>query len=99
MNEQQNSRKASRKSKKTLYNTNCCVYKCSSRKNNDRTLHFHAFPKKDAFNIYVTNAFGILEKIDRRKAWINALSMRKPITSSMRVCSLHFQESDYLAKG
>lgn len=55
--------------------------------------------RNDAFKVHVTNAFGILEKIDRRKAWINALSIQKPITHSMCVCSLHFQASDHLAKG
>lgn len=85
--------------KKTLHNTNCCVYKCSSRKNSNRSLHFHAFPKKGASTVQITNAFGILEKMDQRKAWEKALLMGKPVSQFMRVCSLHFQESDYLAKG
>ncbi|XP_044749802.1 THAP domain-containing protein 11-like [Coccinella septempunctata] len=94
MSEQGNSTK-----KKTLYNCNCCVYNCSSRKGKSRAIHFHKFPKEDASTVHITNSLGMLEKVDRRKEWIKRLLMGKPVTNNMRVCSLHFQDSDYIATG
>ncbi|KAJ8960474.1 hypothetical protein NQ318_013758 [Aromia moschata] len=34
-------------------------------------------------------------RIDKRKAWILKLRIRKPVSKFMRVCSLHFAEEDY----
>ncbi|KAL1491589.1 hypothetical protein ABEB36_012164 [Hypothenemus hampei] len=84
---------------KTVYNCNCCVSNCFSRKHKNKSLHFHAFPKQGAAKVNVINAYGLTEQIDRRKAWSKVLLMRKPVSPHMRVCSLHFQENDYLAKG
>ncbi|XP_044744750.1 uncharacterized protein LOC123306697 [Coccinella septempunctata] len=94
MSEQGNSTK-----KKTLHNCNCCVYNCSSRKGKSRAIHFHKFPKEDASTVHITNSLGMLEKVDRRKEWIKRLLMGKPVTNNMRVYSLHFQDSDYIATG
>ncbi|KAF2897554.1 hypothetical protein ILUMI_08622 [Ignelater luminosus] len=83
----------------TLHNTNCCVYGCHSRKNKNRNIHFHYFPKKNGSFVNVTNNFGVIEKICRRKLWAQVLSMGKSATDNMRVCSLHFKSSDYIAQG
>ncbi|KAJ8938697.1 hypothetical protein NQ318_007985, partial [Aromia moschata] len=34
-------------------------------------------------------------RIDKRKAWILKLKIRKPVSKFMRVCSLYFAEEDY----
>ncbi|KAJ8955979.1 hypothetical protein NQ318_006250 [Aromia moschata] len=34
-------------------------------------------------------------RIDKRKAWILKLRIRKPVSKFMIVCSLHFAEEDY----
>ena len=39
----------------------------------------------------VKNSFGILEKNNKLQCWIKALRIGKKVTSSMRVCSLHFK--------
>lgn len=36
------------------------------------------------------------EKIDRFNAWIKILKMRKTVTATMRVCSLHFVAEDFI---
>ncbi|XP_045468138.1 uncharacterized protein LOC123676332 [Harmonia axyridis] len=92
MDEQNNTMK-----KKTFCNCYCCVSTCSSKKDRNKDLHFHSFPKEGASSLYITNDSGSLERMDRRKAWITKLRIQKPVTHNMRVCSLHFQDSDYLA--
>lgn len=87
-------------STKRRFNTNCCVYGCHSRKMVDRSIHFHAFPDKNSgIRVKVVNAFGQEETVDKRKAWEKVLRMGKPVTKSMRVCSKHFSNDDYCAKG
>ena len=39
----------------------------------------------------VINSFEILEKSNKLQCWIQALRIGKKVTSSMRVCSLHFK--------
>ena len=85
---------------KTKHNTNYCVYKCHVRKQKDRNIHFHYFPKKNSgIMVKIINSFGAEELIDKRKAWEKVLLMGKPVTDSMRVCSTHFKKEDYCARG
>ncbi|KAI4455392.1 thap domain protein [Holotrichia oblita] len=74
---------------------NCCVYGCHSMKGKNRHLSFHSFPKKDTGCVYITNKFGIQEKVDRKKAWEIKLLMGKRTSTFMRVCSLHFNKDDF----
>lgn len=74
----------------------CCVYNCSSKACRDITVRFHHFPKPGQCSVEIKNKFGNIERIDRRKAWEIVLRNGKPATNSMRICSLHFVEKDYL---
>lgn len=85
--------------KKRICNNNCCVYGCHSKKGREQHLSFHQFPKLNSSYVFITNVFGIKEKVDRRKAWEIKLLMGKPTTSFMQVCSLHFKEDDYILPG
>lgn len=88
------------KTKPSKHNTNCCVYGCHSRKMFERNIHFHSFPDKNSgILVNIVNAFGNEEKMDKRKAWEKVLLMGKPVTKFMRVCSKHFKNEDYCAKG
>ncbi|KAI4455551.1 thap domain protein [Holotrichia oblita] len=78
---------------------NCCVYGCHSMKGKNRHLSFHSFPKKDTGCVYITNKFGIQEKVDRKKAWEIKLLMGKRTSTFMRVCSLHFNKDDFFLPG
>lgn len=82
--------------KPTKSKTFCCVYNCSSKACRDITVRFHHLPKPGECLVLISNKFGNLERIDRRKAWDIVLKSGKPMTDSMRVCSLHFKETDYL---
>ncbi|KAJ8947774.1 hypothetical protein NQ318_017046 [Aromia moschata] len=42
-----------------------------------------------------TNRYKKKARIDKRKAWILKLRIRKPVSKFMRVCCLHFAEEDY----
>lgn len=75
---------------------NCCVYGCHNMKGRDKHLSFHSFPKENAGDVYITNEFGVQEKVDRRKAWEIKLLMGKRTTTFMRVCSLHFNRDDFI---
>ncbi|KYN23423.1 hypothetical protein ALC57_04297 [Trachymyrmex cornetzi] len=77
----------------------CCVYGCKSRASNNREISFHKFPEKGKCTVEVTNKFGTIEKIDKRKAWIMATRTGEAVTSRMRICSLHFSASDYVFSG
>ncbi|XP_071571572.1 uncharacterized protein [Temnothorax nylanderi] len=74
----------------------CCVYGCKSRASNNREISFHKFPEKGKCTVEVTNKFGTIEKVDKRKAWIMATRTGEAVTSRMKVCSLHFSASDYV---
>lgn len=88
------------KSKPVRHNTNCSVYGCHSRKMIDRSVHFHSFPDKNSgIRVQIVNASGATEVIDKRKAWERVLLMGKPVSKYMRVCSRHFTNEDYCAKG
>lgn len=68
-------------------------------KGRDKHLSFHSFPKENAGDVYITNEFGVQEKVDRRKAWEIKLLMGKRTTTFMRVCSLHFNRDDFILPG
>lgn len=75
----------------------CCVYGCTSQHKRDKNTAFHKFPRKGEIKVPFTNKLNIVEKVDRRKMWIMALKMGKPVSNCMTVCSKHFTESDYLS--
>lgn len=77
----------------------CCVYGCKSRACDNREISFHKFPKEGECTVEVTKKFGTIEKIDKRKAWIMAIRTAKAVTSRMKICSLHFNASDYIFPG
>ena len=74
----------------------CCVYGCTSKANRDSKIRFFHFPRKKSSFVKIVNKFGDEEVIDRLDAWIRALKTGKKITSSMRVCSLHFIEEEFI---
>lgn len=91
---------ASTKQPKPRYNTNCCVFGCTSRKGKDRDVHFHYFPTRNSrIRVRVVNELGEVVEMDKRQAWEEVLSMAKPVTKHMRVCSKHFKDTDYHATG
>lgn len=49
--------------------------------------------------ITVKNKFGKEEKIDRFLAWTRKLKMGKEVSKTMRVCSLHFSDGQFINKG
>lgn len=77
------------------FNTNCSVFGCFSKKQYNRSVHFHYIPKANSGVVKITNDMGKEVVIDRQKAWERVLLFGKPITRHMRVCSKHFQASDY----
>lgn len=81
-------------------NSYCCAPQCHSwaKKDSDKHISFHLFPKENARKVYVSTQMG-RELMDQRKAWILKLRIGKPVSDTMRVCSLHFQENDYFQKG
>ncbi|KAJ8951341.1 hypothetical protein NQ318_009275 [Aromia moschata] len=58
--------------------------------------NFIYFLNKESIKFPLVNKFGQKERIDRRKAWILQLSIGKPVSKFMKVCSLHFAEKDYI---
>lgn len=84
----------SRRRTKSNSNMNCCVYGCKAVSKRNPELMFHRIPKPG--DTIKTNFFGKAQLIDRRKQWEEALSSGKKISLNMRVCSLHFKDSDYL---
>lgn len=73
----------------------CAVKGCESKSNKNLYFFFHTFPKSGGSVVQIQNIFGKLEKLDRLKAWKRVLKL-KDVTARMRVCSLHFNESDYI---
>ena len=74
----------------------CCVFGCNSKACRNPELSFHHFPKAGKVQINHVNKLGQSEMIDRRKFWERILKMGKKVTQSMRVCSLHFVNDDYI---
>lgn len=83
------------KEKKSKSKMFCSVYGCNSMASRCPQLAFHAFPSAGIRKVTIENKLGLEENVDIQKAWENALKMGKPSTKYMKVCSLHFQESDY----
>lgn len=75
----------------------CCVYGCESRSHKDHDS-FHSFPKYKTCKVEITNKNGIVEKVDLRKIWEKNLKCGRKITEFMRVCSKHFEESDFMPR-
>ena len=70
---------------------NCCVFNCNSIVQKNPNIRFYQFPKENASPGMFRNSFGILAKSNKLQCWIKALRIGKKVTSSMRVCSLHFK--------
>lgn len=77
----------------------CSVPQCKSWAKRNLSVHFHKFPQENKRKVYMKNASGQKELIDRRQAWIQVLKIGKPVTNFMKVCSLHFVDEDYFYKG
>lgn len=75
--------------------TFCSVYGCSSKALRCPQLAFHGFPPAGIRKVKIENELGLEEIVDIRKAWEIVLKMGKSSSKYMRICSLHFQESDY----
>lgn len=80
-----------------ISNKRCCVPKCQSRKL--RNIHFHSFPKGNSDPVPMTNHYGNVEMVSKKKAWEIALGLKIPAGSIMYVCSLHFSSNDYMTGG
>lgn len=76
----------------------CIVKGCNSKARDNLNLSFHRFPKANTQLVEVKNSDGVVDKIDRLKAWKIALNMDK-VFPRMRVCSLHFKKEDYILPG
>uniref|UniRef100_A0A6P7GB51 Uncharacterized protein LOC114339901 isoform X3 n=1 Tax=Diabrotica virgifera virgifera TaxID=50390 RepID=A0A6P7GB51_DIAVI len=76
----------------------CCVPGCKSWVKRNPELSFHLFPKPKKSNVIVETKLGSKELVDRRKVWIQRLKIGKKVSDYMRVCSLHFEATDFLQK-
>lgn len=74
----------------------CCVYGCQSHAFKHETVRFHSFPKKKDSLVKIVNNFNQEELVDRHDVWVKVLRMGKKISTSMRVCSRHFTQDDYI---
>ena len=70
---------------------NCCVVNCNSSAQKNPNIRFYQFPKENASPVMVWNSFGVLEQSNKLQCYIKALRIGKKVTSSMRLCSLHFK--------
>lgn len=77
----------------------CCVPQCSSWVKRNPSLSFHTFPRAGKSKVVVETKFGSKELVDQRQMWIRVLKLGKKPSDHMRVCSLHFDESDFMQKG
>ncbi|XP_035233288.1 THAP domain-containing protein 2-like isoform X3 [Stegodyphus dumicola] len=68
--------------------TFCCVPGCNSRAQKEPHLSFHRFPASRCLRQDD-------DAIRRRAKWICALR-KKNVTDFMKVCSKHFQKTDYI---
>ncbi|XP_044258736.1 uncharacterized protein LOC123007480 [Tribolium madens] len=87
-----------KKLKKIKSNENCCVPNCRSVRKENPNIMYHQFPKPEQ-KIKFINDRGIEEECNRRNLWISKLRIGKPVSTSMKVCSLHFTEDDYEKSG
>ncbi|KAF0739309.1 THAP domain-containing protein 1, partial [Aphis craccivora] len=83
-------------SDQTTNRTNCCVYGCSSRADQDKDISFHLIPKQGSRTVKIVNKLGIEEFVDIRKAWDKMLKSGKKLTNVMKVSSKHFLKNDYI---
>ena len=58
-------------------NVYCSVYNCNTYYCEDKSVSFHWFPKEKQCTVPWTNKNGIIEYIDRRRAWAINLRMDK----------------------
>ncbi|XP_015919643.1 uncharacterized protein [Parasteatoda tepidariorum] len=72
-----------RKNIDKLDKTYCCVPQCKTYGFKNADVSFHCFPSETSDPL-------------RRKKWILALRIGKPVTTGMRVCSRHFRTTDYM---
>jgi len=86
-------------SDQTTNRTNCCVYGCSSRADQDKDISFHLIPKQGSRTVKIVNKLGIEEFVDIRKAWDKMLKSGKKLTNVMKVSSKHFLKNDYILPG
>jgi THAP domain len=77
----------------------CCVPHCYSWLKRNPELSFHTFPKPGKSKVLLETKLGNKEIINRKQAWIKQLKIGKKVSNYMRVCSLHFSDSDFLQKG
>lgn len=63
------------------------------------SYHFTYFLKKNAGTVKIINKFGEEETVDRLLAWTKKLKMGKNVSQNMRICSLHFSDSNYINPG
>lgn len=84
---------SARKNKSKVY---CCVYGCNSRACKHDTVRFYHFPRENENLVKLKNKLNKEEIIDRFSAWVKVLKMGKSVSSSMRVCSLHFTKEDFI---
>jgi len=77
-------------------NVYCSVYNCNTYYCEDKSVSFHWFPKEKQCNVPWTNKNGIIEYIDRRRAWaINLRMDKKTLKKKLKVCSKHFTIEDF----
>lgn len=74
----------------------CCLSSCRLVSPKPLGLSYHAFPPKDSSTIMVTDKYGERKYMDRWAAWVFKLRITGNVTKSMKVCSLHFKEDDYI---
>lgn len=74
----------------------CSVHGCDSSKYVSPGITLHPFPRPSSSKLYVTNELGEESQMDVKKVWEMVLLMRLPSISYDRVCSLHFQTSDFV---
>nr|CAI5833451.1 unnamed protein product [Callosobruchus analis] len=76
----------------------CCVPQCSSWIKRNPELSFHSFAKAGMEKVLVETKLGTNELGDQRQKWIRLLKLGKKPSDHMRVCSLHFNATDFLQK-
>lgn len=77
-------------------NVYCSVYGCKTFYSSDNSVSFHWFPNEKEGNVPWTNKNGIIEHIDKRRAWAINLKMDKEtLKKKLRICSKHFSDDDY----
>lgn len=77
-------------------NSYCCVPGCKSWKKRSPEITFHKIPKEGQIKVRVENNLGLQELVDRRKVWIHNLKIGKDVSPYMKVCSVHFMQTDFI---